>query len=329
LIWSQVELHQRVPGHGVTASIALLRQADWLPIYELPVVKNRTFAPRSTPRGVVIISQTCDIVRQDTADIQVAQLLELDNDAATEVRAGKRPRYAAVPALGPRAFADLSIVGSVDKTDPSLVNAVRGVITDEEVRLFSGSVGRKFSRFAFPDEVVPWLQPLQAVVRSKSTKPDSPEGIVFGRVAELRIEAEGGWTVAPYDLALIIILEPGELPLLEDEELSTPPAGFMETTQPANRAVLTAGQIAALLLKESRPAWRYHLWMRLGDLWAAQCVPSEAWLRKQTDGEQGAVRAAVRGAVTAEVLMTDEYTLDRYRRSEQLDLDHLSPPYPL
>jgi hypothetical protein len=60
----------------------------------------------------------------------------------------------------------------------------------------------------FPDEAVPWLQPLEQVVQSKANKVTSAEGRVFGNVLELRVECENGWRTAPYDLVLAVIVTP-------------------------------------------------------------------------------------------------------------------------
>jgi hypothetical protein len=59
--------------------------------------------------------------------------------------------------------------------------------------------------------------------------------------------------------------------------------------------------------------------MALAEAWAARCFP-------QGNPAQS-VRDAVAGIV-AEVVPADEFPLTRVRRSEQLDLDHLSSPTP-
>jgi hypothetical protein len=50
-------------------------------------------------------------------------------------------------------------------------------------------------------------------------------------------------------------------------------------------------------------------------------------MKKIPESDVKLVRDAVSG-VDADIVDETEYNLFRYRRSEQLDLDHLSPPNP-
>ncbi len=59
--------------------------------------------------------------------------------------------------------------------------------------------------------------------------------------------------------------------------------------------------------------------MALGEAWADRCRPKGAPAKKVIDAV---------ASLIAEVVPADEYMLTRYRRSEQLDLDHLSVPTP-
>ena len=94
-----------------------------------------------------------------------------------------------------------------------------GLVSDDETRRFSRAVARKFGRSPFPDEVSPWLRPLEEVVSSRTRKAASPEGQALRQVVELRVEATGGWVAAPYDLTLVVIVEPGTLPTFRGDEL--------------------------------------------------------------------------------------------------------------
>ena len=155
---------------------------------------------------------------------------------------------------------------------------IPGVLADRDIRSFGQAVGRRFSRFAFPDAVQPWLQPLEDVARSKSHNPASPEGKAFAKVTQLRIECENGWDSPPYDLVLAIIVEPGTLPMFADEALPEMPQLLRRRVYDAKRSVLrlTSGEIASLLEKAKNPVERYFLWMALGDAWAAKCKPNNS-----------------------------------------------------
>ena len=306
---------------SVTTAMAHIRQGDHIPgILALPV-SDAYGAPTdlSTGEGVVVISQTCDVVQSNRLTVQLAPLVTLDGATAQEARDGRRPRYAHVPGVGEDAFADLEVVASVPKARLVGQRTMRGVHNDS-ARKFAYSVGRRYSRFAFPDSVVHWLQPLEEVAQSKSRKETSPEGRVFAKVQQLRVECENGWDAEPYDLVLAVIVESGELPTFLDDELPNLPDHLRSVLYDKKTGVLkrTASDIAKLLEGASSAIDRYFLWMALGEAWAAKCRPKASSLE---------VRRAVT-AIRGEVVSADEYTFARMARSEVLDLDHLSPPLP-
>lgn len=268
----------------------------------------------------MLISQTCDVVLPDRLTVQLARRVQLSETAATEARAGRRPRYVHLPAVGEGAFADLEIVCTVAKVLLVGLQRVPGVATDDQTRRFSGAVARRYGRFPFPDEVTPWLRPLETIVSSRSGHPASPEGQALKQVAEFRVEATNGWRTPPYDLTLLVIVEPWTLPTFPDDELPNRPAdltGWLHRGAGARNR--SAAEVADRLATATRPDDRYWLWTALGDAWAARCTPKSS--------DPVSVRQAVSNVV-AEVVPADEFPLTRYRRSEQLDLDHLSPPAP-
>ena len=275
----------------------------------------------ATPAGVVIISQTCDVVQRDRLTVQVAPLIRLADPMAEEARNGRRPRYVHLPELGDDMFADLEVIATVAKPLLRGHERVPGVRADDDVRRFGQAVGRRFSRFAFPDDVQPWLQPLEDIARSKSQRPASPEGQAFSRVVELRLESENGWDSPPFDLVLAVIVERGTLPMFPDDTLPEMSDALRRRLYHPNSTnlKLTSGEIASLLQGANDAVERYCLWTALGDAWAAKCTPKSSAASN--------VRNAV-SMIRGEVIEADEYSLSRVRRSEVLDLDHLSPPWP-
>lgn len=272
------------------------------------------------PAGVAIISQTCDVVLPNRDLIQLAKLVQLPESTAKEAIDGKRPRYVHLPAYGSNWFADLDHISTAPKALLATTVPQRGVATDNEIRGFGRAVARKFGRFAFPDEVTPWLSPLEKVLSSRSRKESSPEGRALNNIAEIRVEAVGGWGAPPYDLVLVFITEVGALPVLEDDDVPEIPTELGTWLYDGDREVCrTAADVANRLAVTASPVEQYWLWGALGEAWAAKCQPQA--------GVPDEVRRAVR-SVTAEVVAADEYPLSRVRRSEQLDLDHLSPPTP-
>ncbi|MFJ2632746.1 hypothetical protein ACIO6U_12455 [Streptomyces sp. NPDC087422] len=280
-----------------------------------------------TPDGVAIITQTCDLVLSDRPTAHVARVVNLPTNEAKESRNGRRPNLVPLPAVGPTFFADLTYLATVDKSLVAEYQARPGVQGDEEVRKFGQRVGRRYSRFAFPDDVVPWLRPLQSLVVSKSGKAQSPAGKAFERVASLRIESDSGWIRYPFSLRLCVIVEPGTLPpLLADEvpeisdQLNNWLYGNSGTTirQPP-------GNIAERIFKNEAgldAGARFILWSSLAEAWAGMCKPSSA----EVDSVMNAVSG---GALEADICSTEEFSYERYRKSEEIDLDHLSSPMPI
>jgi hypothetical protein len=154
---------------------------------------------------------------------QIAPVVRLDDvNDLREAAAGKRPQYVAVPRLGSDFFADLDGITTVAKTALLACERVAGVETDQEVREFAFAVSRRFGRFAYPDEVVvKCLNPLTKALQSKARKEQSPLGRVLTGVHSLRVQCDD-WTQAPYELTLIVILEPGVVPS-DPDDVGDPP----------------------------------------------------------------------------------------------------------
>jgi len=153
------------------------RQGDVVTIDGLPVLGSEAVWFRQTPYGAVLLTQTCDAVRAEKPTVALAPVVRLGGNAASEARDGKLLRYIDVPSAGSDAFADLTVIATIDKALFAALPRKAGVdqTDDDAVRKFGRAVGRRFGRFPFPDEVVPWLRPLEVVMQSKHDK-NSPEG---------------------------------------------------------------------------------------------------------------------------------------------------------
>jgi hypothetical protein len=311
------------------------QQGDVVRVTSLPVLEpSGNIRHHSAPDGVVILSQTCDVVLPDRLTIVAAPLVRLSGDVLKQATRGGRPRYVAVPAAGADAFADLDIIGTLDKSILADTPVITGVgAADADIRRFGQRVARRFGRFPFPDEVVPWLTPLTDVVTGKYGKVTG-EALALEQVVELRVEATGGWAAPPYALTLVTIVRAGTLPELEEKDQIDLPSSLQRwLREPNGRLRRASGEIANRLFAHeldtsgtspvATPAERYHLWLALADAWAARCIP------RGRDKDDPAVTEAVAGGeIVADILSDDEYSLARYRRSERLDVEHLSPPPP-
>jgi hypothetical protein len=281
------------------------------------------------PHGVVLISQTCDIVLPNRFTVQVAPLVYLPERMADEARDGKRPRYVHVPNFGEYAFADLAAIATIEKDELVDLSHAHGATSDMEVRDFGRRVARRFGRFAFPDEVVPWLRPLEEVVQKKHDR-NSAEGFALRQVRQLRVECPAGWTTgAPYNLTLCIIPRFDALPSLafadDSDDLQEIPISrevrqWLYNDDMTPKA--TADRIAREIQRsEAAPEDLHWLWLALAQSWAQKCTPAR---RDQTPEVMRAVEL-----IDADAVPEDRYSLLRHRHSEELDLDHLSAPPPV
>ncbi|UVI36697.1 hypothetical protein [Brevibacterium spongiae] len=264
----------------------------------------------------VVVSQTCDVVLAKREYLQLAPLVPLEGDKRTRALKHENPRYPRVGHGNDCLFADLAQIVSVLKDDVVDVPLAAGYefATGHDERDFGLAVGRWFSRFAVPDEVHFWLEPLQKLVRSKYDKPESPIGRVLNQVSEIRVESDD-WNSSGMQLTIHVIVEAGRLPSLPDEMVEAPD----------QRPLPTDANSLAEKISELKPGGEpFHanaLWAKFAEALAAKCYPSKA-------GKSDAVSAAV-SEVVGEVHSDDEFPLSKMRKSEQLDIDFLSPPVPL
>ncbi|MFG2835085.1 hypothetical protein ACGFYE_08855 [Streptomyces zaomyceticus] len=305
------------------------RQGDVVRVVSVPLkVQPGVVDWVATPYGAALITQTCDVVLPDRATAHLVPVLQLPAAEAKANRNGRRPHLVHLPELGDCYFADLTYVATVSKSVIAAAERTPGVESIDAVRKFGQRVGRRFSRFAFPDEVVPWIRPLQSLVESKVSKEASPIGWALSKVASLRLECADEWEVAPYLLTLCVVLEPGVLPPFPPDEIPTC-SGKVNTWLygPTGSALVRMhSEIAKYLHDGERTsldaADRYWLWSALADSWAAMCVPAGNPTADILEAVEG-------GAVSSEILSTEDFSFERYRHSEEIDLDHLSSPLPM
>jgi hypothetical protein len=308
-------------------SLQEFAQGDILDIAALPIINmSDSVELQSISSGkAVIITQTCDVVQDKHRYVHLAPVVQLPEPEGSNARDGKLSQYVHIPALGSDYFGDLAQIATFEKE--LIASAVRspGVTTDEEVRNFGRAVGRRFSRFAFPDEVVPWLRPLEVVMQSKHDKQESAVGRAAQKLASIRVAAEPpGWRGGPpYSLTLYFILKSGTLPTFIDDEPPDLPDRIGTWLRPSGTLIRTPSQIAEKIEENADdPAALYHLRLALGEAWAASCTPAR---RDQT--KEG-VMSALSGPITADVTTAEDFRYSHFRRTEELDLDHLSPALP-
>ena len=300
----------RTSGVPLGSKVESLRQGYVFQIHSVAVSWNEA-GEAKCPLGVVAVSQTCDLVRKETAEAQVAPVVTLNQTMANEARKGRRPRYAALPALGAEYFADLSLISTVHKSFLIGCESQPGLAGDDwrgEID-FSRAIGRRFDRFAFPDDVTPWLRPLQELMQSKAPK-SGPVGRLAGDIAELRLEATDGWgTDPPYDLTLIVIVAVGVIPTL-DENTELPDLESL----PEEKVPQAAGDRPG---EGATPLELVIFWERVAEALRRLCRPPD----DAPESTKNAVRS-----LDVEIVTEDDLRYSRALRSVEIDLNHLSGP---
>jgi hypothetical protein len=303
---------------AVPAECESWRQGDVFD-YRYGLVAGTAGKPKSLDHvgGVAVLTQTCDVIRTDRPYLQVAPLVTLERGESDQAALRRRPRYVRVPQMDGVVFVDLDHITTVPKRVLASHDRSPSLSDDDSVRNFATDVGRKFSRFAFPDEVDASLKSLQEELRSKAHRVQSPFGQILGRVSEVRVFSDS-WLGPTYEVVLVFVLQPGSLPDLDDLGLRPPPtlSAYFSATG-AVEADLT--RISEALLRDNwSPEEAHWLWQAVG-MAAAEKVRKAA-------GNLGLTSVV---SVTHDVVSADEFSLAQVRKSETLDLYHLSPPRPL
>ncbi len=170
---------------------------------------DETDAPATVPTpildevpGVVVLSQTCDVVRASSNRpfVEVAPLVALEATMVDEVRHLRRPQFAYVPGTaGACLVADLDRVMTVEKAVVASWTRTDGCRTDEQRRAFATALSRKRARFAFPDAFVAAARQLQDRLADKHGK-QTDEGAHLRALREIRVRAAPSWDHDPVHL---------------------------------------------------------------------------------------------------------------------------------
>lgn len=153
-------------------------------------------------RGLVVVTQTCDIVRScaDRPFIEVCPLVEVDDSRLQDIAHARRPAYALVPALaGQRLVADIDRTMTLEKPVVAKWNRTPGHNSDAEGRAFAQALARKRVRFAFPDDFTALAKKLHDRLAAKHDK-NTDEGRSLQDLREIRVQASPSWDANPVTL---------------------------------------------------------------------------------------------------------------------------------
>ena len=157
--------------------------------------------------GLVILTQTCDIVRsrQKRPYVTVARLVSADQDKLRQIERGHRPQYAFVGGVSDQCLvADLDHVMTVEKSVVAKWDRVPGCRTDDEARAFANVLARKYARFAFPNDFTSLVKRLQTRLLEKHDK-RTDEGTTLQALREIRVRAAPSWDANEIELTFWFI----------------------------------------------------------------------------------------------------------------------------
>ncbi len=272
-----------------------------------------------SPYGVVVISQSCDVVREDERhpNLIIAKIAHLTSEESRRCRKKEQPRFVHLPGLGNEVFADLEFIATVAKNGirPSTIAERIGVDPEDEkaVGMLASQISRRFGRFPFPDNLTPAIRDVQKKVSERYLREDSPIAKVFACIADMRLECSAEWSRPPFDLTLHLIFNRSYLYGLSAESRSTgTPKAFAKPK--------SVGEIALMLFPagpdkpDQMLAEDLPLWLALGESLVSK------WKDLSIDG--------VTASITVNMTDVEEFTYWEYLRSESFDLDYLSPAVP-
>lgn len=295
-------------------------QGTVLSLASIPFLGDSGVEELLTPKGVVVVSQTCDIVQTNKRSVIVAPRVFVENHRVNAAKKGYSPQYVHLNNLPEDSFVDLEHCATISK-ELLVRSEILGQGVDqrsaEDVGVFAARVGRKFSRFPFPDDVQPWFRPLQVMLQKKHGKSNSL-GELLKSTVTLRLAAQD-WEAQGRALTLHIIGDRESIPSIDvlTDGWEWKDSEFFKSVPVPETDDLP--KIADLIkdLPLGYDNERNFLWQLFGDALVELCVPDKK------DAQPESVRLAV-SEIVAEVHSDEDFSLYMLNRSSSLDLDFLS-----
>lgn len=167
----------------------------------------------SEVEGLVVLTQTCDIVRECTKRpyVEVAPIIVVTPEHLAQIQRGQFPALTTVPALADRGMAvDLDRVMTVEKSIVATWARTPGWARDQDARAFGQALARKRVRFAFPDDFNDLVGKLRGRLRDKHEK-NTDEGRGLRALREIRVHADPEWEADRVSVFLWFVREDGDV----------------------------------------------------------------------------------------------------------------------
>jgi len=250
------------------------------------------------PHGMVIVSQTCDLVREEARrpDFKASLIRDLEGEPSlSDAQSQASPRWLPLPALGPTYFGDLDVVVTYSKGVLLLCSEiVEGCRSEDDERMLAECLRRNSGRFPFPDDVQRSLHRLRSLFRKRSGK-NSAEGRAVDALLTVRVQPHHLWATSGLAVTVHFVFADEWLEASREATVGAPSKQLSDASSIAE-AIEHVGPTPELLIRLAR-----------------------AWV-----GEDAPVGSVA--AVDVDVHAESEFTYALLRRSEQLDFDFLSLP---
>lgn len=197
--------------------------------------------------GLVIVSQTCDVVRScgQRPYIEVCPLVEVEEGTLREIERGYRPAYAFLPALADRRLVvDLDRVMTVEKPLVAKWKRTTGWTTDSQARAFALALARKRARFPYPDDFTALAKKLERRLAEKHGR-DSPEGRALRALREIRVYAAPAWDANPVTLTFWFVRRDEDVDF-EGKDWASFVDGWLKLVPQGGRFTTVYGQLTTL-----------------------------------------------------------------------------------
>ncbi len=219
-----------------------------LPLSEAAAqAESGTQALTSEVVGLVVVTQTCDIVRSCVTRpfIEVAPLVRVSEVDLHQVKRGRKPSHAALPALvSDLLVADLDRIMTVEKSIAASWKRTPGFTRDADARVFAQALARKRVRFAFPDEFTALAKKVQARLGDKHDK-HTDEGRGLRALREIRVQASPSWDAASVEIFFWFVRDEGDV-TFEGKSWADLLRDWLKLVPATGRFTSIDGQVATL-----------------------------------------------------------------------------------
>ena len=162
--------------------------------------------------GLVVLSQTCDVVNASREWVVVAPIVEPEEAQRPNIKRGTTLAYARLDGLPENLAVDLGRMATIHKSVLARFKRKAGLHSDESRAHFADVLARKFARFAFPDDINEALfLPLRKRVLKYHKNEENPEGKAFRSLREIRVRAAPSWDAPDsVKISFLFVLETKE-----------------------------------------------------------------------------------------------------------------------